>query len=282
MIGAMISFTVMAIAGRALAPVLDTFEIMMYRSFIGIAIVVGLAVYNRKLHEIPTRRIGLHTTRNLFHFIGQNLWFYALVYIPLSQLFAFEFTNPLWVAILAPFFLGEKMTATRVFSFVLGFVGILIVARPESAPIGFATFAAAMCALMFAFTTISTKHLSKTESTTAILFWLTALQGLFGVICAGYDLDIALPTGVAALWAVLVGICGLIAHFCITTALKLAPATVVAPLEFARLPLVAVVAWVLYGEPLVAAIFIGAGLVFVANYLNIRAENQANKTRAKP
>lgn len=275
MAGAMVSFTLMAVAGRTLAPVHDTFEIMLYRSIVGIFIVIAFGAANGTLWSISTHRLGLHSVRNLAHFTGQNLWFYALVYIPLSQLFAFEFTNPLWVAILAPFLLGERMTRTRVLAFVLGFLGILVVARPESAPLSFATFAAAGCAVAFALTTISTKELGKTESTTCILFWLTVLQGIFGVIAAGYDLDIAPPRADTVLWLAIVGVCGLLAHYCITTALKLAPATVVAPLEFLRLPLVAVVAWILYGEPLLASVFIGAGIVFAANWMNIRAERNS-------
>ena len=280
MVGAMVSFTAMAVAGRELAGTLDTFEIMMYRSFIGVIIVLSVATIYGKRGEISANRLGLHTIRNIFHFTGQNLWFYALIYIPLSQLFAFEFTNPLWIAILAPFFLGEVMTRTRILAFALGFIGVLIVARPESAPITFATFAAATCALMFALTTICTKHLGKTEPTISILFWLTVIQGILGVICAGYDGDIAIPPAHLLHWVAIVGFGGLLAHYCITTALKIAPASIVAPLEFLRLPLIAVVGFILYDEPLLATVFIGAIIVFGANALNIREENRANKRRA--
>lgn len=280
MIGAMVSFTAMAVSGRELAGTLDTFEIMMYRSAIGLAIVLAVATATCSRSDIRPNRLGLHTLRNLFHFTGQNLWFYALIYIPLSQLFAFEFTYPLWVAILAPFLLGEVMSRTRIFAFVLGFIGILIVARPESASISFATFAAATCAIMFALTTICTKHLGKTEPTMSILFWLTVIQGIFGIACAGYDGDIAVPPVHLLHWVAIVGFGGLLAHYCIATALKLAPASIVAPLEFLRLPLIAVVGFILYDEPLLASVFIGAIIVFGANFLNIREETEANKRRA--
>ncbi len=280
MIGAMVSFTTMAVSGRELAGTLDTFEIMMYRSAIGLVIVLSIATITGTRSDIRPNRLGLHALRNLFHFIGQNLWFYALIYIPLSQLFAFEFTYPLWVAILAPFLLGEVMSRTRIFAFVLGFIGILIVARPESSAITFATIAAASCAIMFALTTICTKHLGKTEPTMSILFWLTVIQGIFGIACAGYDGDIAFPPVHMMHWVAIVGVGGLLAHFCITTALKLAPASIVAPLEFLRLPLIAVVGFILYDEPLLASVFIGAIIVFGANFLNIREETRANKRRA--
>ncbi|MCP5086368.1 MAG: DMT family transporter [Rhodobacteraceae bacterium] len=279
MVGAMVSFSAMAVAGRELAGTLDTFEIMMYRSTVGLMIVLVIAYKARALPQVTFNRFGLHAVRNLLHFFGQNLWFYAVIYVPLSQLFAFEFTNPLWVAVLAPLFLGEKMTRVRIFSFILGFVGILIVARPEISALSPATVAAALCAVGFAGAVITTKLLARTETTTCILFWLVSMQGVFGLVCAGFDGDIAIPDGVGTFWVTLVGVCGLLAHFCITSALKLAPATVVAPMEFLRLPLIAVVGWLLYSEALEVVVFVGAALVFGANYLNIRSEQNAGKKR---
>ena len=272
MMGAMISFTVMAIGGRALAGQLDTFEIMFYRSLLGIIIVLGVAHYAGSLGQISSQRLSLHMIRNVCHFIGQNLWFYAVALIPLSQLFAFEFTTPLWVAVLAPLVLGEKWTVTRVSTGLIGFVGILIVARPDLSELNSATIAAALCALGFAGAALSTKRLSSTESVTCILFWLVILQALFGLICAGYDGAIRLPDAGNWYWVVLVGLCGLSAHFCITNALSIAPATVVTPMEFLRLPLISLVAYWLYDEPLLLSVFAGAVVILVANVINVSAQ----------
>ena len=93
MVGAMISFTLMAVAGRSLASELDTFEIMMYRSFIGILLVLAFSFYFKTITEVNLLKIRLHFFRNLMHFIGQNLWFYAVIFVPLSQMFAFEFST---------------------------------------------------------------------------------------------------------------------------------------------------------------------------------------------
>lgn len=281
MAGAMISFTIMAIGGRSLSGELDTFEIMMYRSFVGIVLVVGGATWAGTLGQIPTQRAGLHMVRNLSHFAGQNLWFYAVALIPLSQLFAFEFTTPLWVAALAPFVLGERWTATRLFTVMVGFIGILLVARPDTTTLSPAIIAAALCAIGFAGATLATKLLSATESVTCILFWLVVMQGIFGLLCAGIDGDITLLTRHTLPWAVLVGVCGLVAHFCITNALVLAPATVVMPLEFLRLPLITLVGFWLYSEPLLLSVFVGAAIILVANIINIRAEVAvANRSEA--
>ncbi|MBX2825927.1 MAG: DMT family transporter [Gammaproteobacteria bacterium] len=282
MLGAMISFTVMAIAGRALAGHLDTFEIMLYRSLLGIVIVLGGAHLAGTWQEINTRRMPLQIVRNLCHFAGQNLWLYAVALIPLSQLFAFEFTTPLWVAAFAPLILGEKWTATRLMTCLIGFLGILVVARPDVSELNLATLAAALCAVGFAGATLGTKRLSTTQSVTCILFWLVALQAIFGLVIAGFDGHITPLNSYTFPWAMLVGICGLAAHFCITNALKIAPATVVMPLEFLRLPLIAVVGYLLYNEELLLSVFVGAGFILAANIINIRTEtrNTAEQTPA--
>ena len=277
MIGAMFSFSLMAVSGRELGGYLDTFEIMMYRSFIGILIVSVFIFYNKSFIEISIKRIKLHFIRNIFHFTGQNLWFFAVIYIPLSQLFAFEFSVPIWVAVLAPMFLKEKLTLVRFLSIAIGFVGILIVARPNFSALDPAIISAALCAIGFAVTSIATKELTNTETITCILFWLTLMQFSFGLICAGVDGEIDFPIGFELIWITIIGFCGLIAHFCITKALSLAPALVVSPLEFLRLPFISIIGYFIYNENLELLVFLGAILVLFANLINIRNEIKIKK-----
>ncbi len=274
MLGAIFSFTTMAVAGRELGADFDTFEIMMYRSAIGLLIVAILVVATGSHHQIGRGRIKLHFVRNVFHFTGQNLWFYAVTVLPLAQVFAFEFTTPLWVIILSALFLGERLTGVRATAALMGFAGILIVTRPDMAGLDPNLSAAAGCAVFFALTYVFTKRLTATETITAIMFYLTFFQLIFGVIMAGYDGDIALPARADLPLLVAVGLCGLLAHFCITKALKLAPASVVAPIDFARLPIIAIVAMVLYNEALDVWVIVGAVVIFAGNYLNIWTETR--------
>ena len=275
MTGAMLSFTLMAISGRSLADRLDTFEIMTYRSLIGIVVVLSVAFYAGTWQQISTQSIRLHLIRNVFHFAGQNLWFFAVIYVPLSQLFVFEFSTPLWVAICAPLILSERLTLTRFSAAAIGFLGILVVVRPDFSALPPELIAAALCAVGFAGATIATKLLTRTDTITCILFWLVVLQAIFGLIMAGYDGQIDVPRGTEWGWVALIGICGLCAHFCITSALQLAPATVVTPFEFLRLPMVSVVGVWLYSEGLEWQVFVGALVVLGANWMNIRAETRS-------
>ncbi|WP_424986750.1 DMT family transporter [Microbulbifer sp. S227A] len=274
MTGAIASFSSMAVAGREVSFALDTFEIMMYRSAIGVVIVVAVLGLTGTLQQVSRERIGLHFLRNLVHFSGQNLWFYAITLIPLAQVFALEFTSPLWIIILSPLVLGERLTPMRAFAAALGFVGILIVARPSPDSINTGILAAASAAIFFAFTGMFTKRLTRTDSVGCIMFWLTVMQLGFGLLAAGFDGDVALPDLQTAPWLVVIALGGLLAHFCITNALAIAPATVVMPIDFARLPTIAVVGMLLYHEALDVWVFVGAAVIFVANYLNILSETR--------
>ena len=274
MTGAIVSFTSMAIAGRAVSLDLDTFEIMLYRSLIGVFIVMSIATIARTRHQITTRNMPLHLIRNLSHFAGQNLWFYSITVIPLAQVFALEFTSPLWVILLSPLVLGERLTRIRVIAALIGFVGILVVTRPSPETLQFGQLTAALAAIGFAGSAVFTRKLTRTETITCILFYLTVMQSAFGLICAGIDGDIALPSAANWPWIVLIACAGLLAHFCLTTALSMAPATVVMPIDFARLPVIALVGVAFYAEALDPFVFAGALLIFGGNYLNIWSETR--------
>lgn len=277
MLGAVVSFSSMAVAGRAVSLDHDTFEIMLYRSVVGFVIVLVVARATGRLGEVRRDRLGLHAIRNLCHFTGQNLWFLAITLIPLAQVFALEFTSPLWVLVLSPLVLGERLTRIRVLAACLGFAGILMVTRPSPETLSLGQLAAACAALGFAGSILATKRLTRHESLSSILFWMTLMQIGLGLLCAGFDGDIALPRAAALPWLALIGVAGLVAHLCLTTALSLAPATVVVPVDFLRLPLIAAIALVLYGEVIEAWVIVGAAVIFGANYLNLWHETRYNR-----
>jgi drug/metabolite transporter (DMT)-like permease len=281
MTGSIASFTAMAIAARAIKDVHDTFEIMTWRSLIGFLIVLVVALLRDRLGEVRTDRLPSHVLRNIVHFTGQNLWFYALAVIPLAQVFALEFTAPLWVILLAALFLGERITQAKVIAGVLGFVGILLVARPDFAALDIGVVTALLAAVCFASTSVLTKALTRNESIVSILFWLTLMQLGLGLATAGWDGDLALPTLQTLPWLALIGLCGLCAHFCLTTALSLAPAGIVAPMDFARLPVIAVIGWVWYDETVSPWLVLGAALIVAGILINLRASNRAAVQQAR-
>ena len=274
MLGAIASFSAMAVAGRAVSHALDTFEIMTYRSLVGIVVLWVILTLTGQWRQVTRRSFGTHVVRNAAHFTGQNLWFYAVTAIPLAQVFALEFTSPIWVVLLSPLILGEPLTRLRLMSVLAGFVGILIVARPSPDTISPGLIAAASSAVFFALSVMYTRLLTRTETVLCIMFWLTLMQAVFGIIFSAWDGDMVAPSVQTLPWLVLIGLAGLLAHYCLTSALAIAPATVVVPIDFVRLPTIAIVGMLLYGEALDAWVFVGATVIFAANYANIWYANR--------
>lgn len=271
MLGSIVSFSLMAIAGRIVAATHDTFELLGYRSIVTVAILVAFAAWKGRLSDLRTRNLAGHLTRNTMHFVGQNLWFWSLTAIPLAQVFALEFTAPIWVILLSAVFLGEALTRWRLMAAVLGFAGTLVVAQPDFRHIEPGALAAAGSALFFAATIILTKRLTRGETVLGILFWLGVMQAALGLAAAAADLHMTLPTWQSVPWLVLLGAVGFFGHFCVTSALSLAPAGLVMPIDFGRLPLIAVVGAVFWGESITLALLAGAALIVAGNWLNLRA-----------
>jgi len=275
MSGALVSFMAMAIAGREPSTELTTFQILFFRSLIGLVVVAAL-LQHAGWKQIRTNVFGAHVLRNVAHFGGQYGWFYGIALIPLTEVFAIEFTVPIWTALFATLVLGERMSTRRALAVGLGFAGVLVILRPGFAVISVAALAVLGGAFCYAISHIFTKRLSATQPPLTILFYMTVIQLPLGLLPA-------LPRWVwpsAALWpwACVVAVAALSAHYCLTRALQLADASVVIPLDFLRLPLIAVVGYFAYGETINVWVPVGAAIVFVATWLNLRSADPATAT----
>jgi drug/metabolite transporter (DMT)-like permease len=185
--------------------------------------------------------------------------------------FALEFTTPAWTLLLAAPVLGERLTASRVGAVVFGLLGVLVILRPGLASFQPGAMLALMAAFGLAVTLIATKKLTRTDSTFAILFWMMLIQLPLALI-ASEPLFVT-KLNQAQIPAVLgIGVSGLASHYCLTNAFRAGDAGVVVPLDFMRIPLIAVIGWWLYGEPLDVFVFLGAGLIITGILWNLRSE----------
>jgi drug/metabolite transporter (DMT)-like permease len=275
MTGALLSFSVAALSVRALSKTLSVFEIISIRSGGGLIILLTLiAVQPGLRHTLALRQMGLHAFRNSVQFVGQVAWMKAVTLLPLATVFALEFTMPAWVAILAVVFLGEKLSVSRVGSVILCFLGVLVIVRPGFAGFQPASLLVLGAALSFAITLVATKKLTATVSTFAILFWLNAMQ--FPVNLALSNLWFVVKLDAATTLPLLgIVISGLSAHYCFANAFRFGDATIVVPIDFLRVPLIAFVGASFYGEPLSGVVFAGAGLIASGVVWNLRAESRA-------
>jgi drug/metabolite transporter (DMT)-like permease len=274
MLGAVVSLSTMAISGRELSAELNTFQILFFRSVVGLAVISAL-LQRAGWHQVRTRVFGVHVWRNVSHYAGQFGWFFALGVIPLAEVFAIEFTTPIWTAMLASFLLGERVNRLRAVAMATGFVGVLVILRPGLAVVSIGALAVLGAAVAYAVAYVMTKKLSATESPLSILFYMTAIQLPLGLAAALFDWR--WPSAWAWPWVAVVAVTALLAHYCITRAFRLADATVVVPLDFLRLPLIAVLGWLLYAEPVNGWVLLGALIVFAGVWLNVKSAQPARR-----
>jgi len=271
MVGTLVSFATMAIAVRELTDTINSFEIVFLRTSVALAIILGTVLF-RGWKTISTNHLRLHIFRNSIHYIGNLTWIVGVSLIPLAQVFALEFSIPIWVAIFAVLFLKEKLTIGKIIAIICGFLGVLVILRPGLITIDQGSLAVLCAAFCFATANVITKSLSKTDQPLTILFLMFIMQLPISAIGAYFVWTS--PVWADCPWILLVGIMSLTAHYCMTRAITLADVTVVIPIDFMRMPIIAIIGFYLYSEPFSIWIFLGAVLIFSGNYFNIYHERK--------
>jgi len=272
MTGTLASFCGLAIGARELSRDMGTFEILFFRSLVGLIVLLPLALRDRG-RALRSATPGLQVVRNAIHFGAQYGWVLAVALMPLAEVFALEFTMPIWAALLAVVFLKKRMTRPRLVALIGGFVGVLVILRPGIAVFNPAAFLVLAAALGFATSVIMTKVLIRADSPITIVFYMALVQMPMGLVPALYEW--VPPVWAHLPWILLVGVTAMTAHYTLAQALKLADATVILPIDFLRLPLIALVGFAFYDEALVAWVFAGAALIFGANYYSVWRETRA-------
>ncbi|MCW8904293.1 DMT family transporter [Sedimenticola sp.] len=267
MMGALFSFCLMAVGARELSGEIDTFQTLFFRSLIGLIFITLIIYSTGRVALFSTRRGALHIGRNLFHFGGQYGWFTGIGLLPLAEVFALEFTVPIWTLLFAALFLKEGLTAKKILAILFGIAGVLVIVRPGSEIFDLASLIVIAAAICYSVAHVSTKALSNTDHPLTVLFYMCLVQLPVGLLLSLSSWR--LPDPLQWLWLLLVGVTALTAHYCITRAMQLSEAGIVVTLDFLRLPLIAVVGVLFYHEPFDVALMLGAGLMLLGNLLNV-------------
>jgi drug/metabolite transporter (DMT)-like permease len=257
----------MAISGREAARELKVFQIMEFRSTLGLLMLCPVIYFTDGFRVLRTSRLPMHATRALLHYAGQYGWFVALTLIPLAQVVSIEFTMPIWTAILAASFLGERITAWKAAAIALGLIGVFVIVRPTG-EINPGQLIVLVAAVALGATVVMMKSLTRTETALAIVFWMMAVQALVGALPALYVW--VWPSPHVWVWVIAVAFGGTFSHLCLARAMLYADATTVVPMDFLRVPLTAAAGWLIYGERLDLFTVLGAALILAGNLLNLK------------
>jgi drug/metabolite transporter (DMT)-like permease len=259
---------VVVVAGREAMGEINVFELSGMRSIIAFFLLLPLVFRNGGFASVKTARLPQHIARDLIHWGAQLGWFFALTLIPIGQVVAIEFTMPIWTAILAAAFLGERITSWKAIAIALGVIGVVVIVRPATGEVNPGQLIALAAAIGFGISMALVKSLTRTDSALTIIFWMTVVQAVAGFAPMLYVW--VWPSAYAFAWVVVIAICGTFSHYCLTSAMRYADATIVVPMDFLRVPLTATIGWLLYAERLDLYTVLGAALILTGNLLNLK------------
>ncbi len=277
MLGTATSFILMMVSVRELSSRMSSFELLSFRSLIGIP-VMCLVAWHMGFRSVKTARFGMQVARNAVHFGGQWCWVIGVSLLPLAHVTALEFTMPIWTVLIAALFIGERLHSHRIVAVVAGFVGTMVILRPGIEIVDEAALVVLLGALFYGASNVMVKSLTRTDPAWVIVFWMQVIQLPFALVPALLIYDWVWPVWAEAPWIVAVGLTGMSAHYCMARAFQLADASVCVPIDFVRLPMAAFAGWLVYSEGVNVFVLIGAALIFGGNYYSVIRETRTGKS----
>ncbi len=259
MIVSLFMFTVMAICIRMSAATLPVIEVVFFRNFLAILILIPL-VARVGFGSLRMQRPKLFFLRAAINAVGMFCGFTALTLIPLAQMTALSFTTPLFVTIGAVFFFREVIRARRIIAIGIGFMGTLIILQPDFADTSCGAILALVSALTIAMASLIVKSLTRSESQHAIVAWMVVMQAPLALLPS--ILVWQWPDMHTWFYLWMMALSGTIAHLCFTRAFSLVDITALQPLEFIKLPFSVALAWIVFAEWPDLWTWVGGAIIF--------------------
>lgn len=277
MLVACLSFAVMSALIRQLSAYMHPFEVVLFRNLAGFAFMLPWLLRSGVI-ALRTDHHRLYLGRSFLGFLSMLAWFSALALMPLAEATALSFTAPLFATVFAVLILGEIVRARRWTATAVGFVGAMIVLRPGFAEPGLGHTLLLVSAALHGFNAIVVKQLTRTENPNAIVTYTTLYILPMSLVPALFVWTI--PPWEAVPWIVLLGLVATFGHQALTRAFMVADTSVVMSLDFGRLPFVALIAWLAFGEVPDLWTWIGAAVIVAASVYT--AQREAAVARVRP
>jgi len=262
-------FGLMAVCIRLASEQLHAFEIAFFRNFFGLVFILPI-LFRHGPSILRTNKLGFYLGRCAIGMVSMLAGFWAIVHLPLAQAIALSYSSPLFVTIAAVIVLGEVVRARRWTAVIVGFLGVLVIVRPGSDDFTAGSLVAVLAAVASASAAISIKFLSRTEHPDAIVLYTTMIWVPMSLVPALMVWET--PVGITWLWIVLAGFLGTTAHMLWTRALKLGEASMLTPISFLQVLVVAVLGYFLFNEVLDRWTVLGAAIIFASNVYIARRE----------
>lgn len=275
MCAAATAFALMITLVRHLTDGLHPLQVVFFRTAFGLLAMLPWLL-RQGVGVMRTSRLRLHLLRALIGIFAMVGWFTTLSLMPLAEATALSFTAPIFTSVLAVLLLGEAMRARRWSATALGFLGAAIILRPGAGTLQPAALLAIVTAAVWASSTILVKVMARTESAGAITTYMVLLTTPMTLAAALFVWQN--PSLGQLGWAALLGAAGSTGHFCMSRALATADATVVAPLDYLRLPIVALIAFIAFGEVPGVWVWLGGAVIAASSVYIAQREARTKGT----
>ena len=277
MLGSTSFFAAMAVTIRLASAQLSTYEVAFFRNLFGLVFLLPV-LFRGGCHLPRTRQLPRYLLRCMVGVGAMLCGFWALGHLPMAQAVALSYATPLFATVAAVFILGETVRARRWSAVVIGLVGVLVIVRPGSAEFSLGTLVALCGALLAALVAIQIKQLSRVDSADTIVFYTYVFWVPISLLPALFAWQ--WPQGIAWLWLVLLGAFGTGGQLLWTRALEIGEVSALQPISFIQLPMVAMAAWLLFGEAPTRWTVVGAGIILAANIYIAHREVQLARRAA--
>ncbi len=254
-------FALNDVMGKWLVATYTVGQVLLIRSLAALVVMTPMILRTGVRRLVEVERPGIQVVRVICSTVEVTLFYWAVVYLPIADVMSFYLAGPIYVAAMSPFLLGERVGWRRWTAILVGFIGVLVVLAPSGETLSWPSIISIVGSLCYALMVVQSRQLRATPDTT-LVFWQTAGALVAGAVMAPFGwvtptaIDMALLSGL--------GIVAMSAHILINRSLKLAPAAVVAPLQYTLLLWAIVFGYLIFGDVPKTNMLIGAGIIIAA------------------
>ena len=278
MLGAMILFSTMGVFIKLSSSQLHPLEVVFFRNFLALFFLTPW-IFKQRATVFKSNRKKLYTLRAVFNVVGMAAGFTALTLIPLAEATALSFTAPLFATLGAALILGEVVRQRRIIAIFFGFIGMLIILRPGIEAISPGALLAIANAITIAITVLIVKKLTTTEKPITIVVYMALLQTPMALIPALFYWE--WPSLITWTWLFCLAGAGTIGHLMYTKAIQLAEVSQLQPIDFVRLPIIALFGYIVFAEQPGIWVWIGGAVIFLSTAYVTHREAAISKNQIK-
>lgn len=268
-------FAIMGVLIREVSVGVNNETVVFFRNLVGVFFFMPMMLF-KGFAPFRTQRLGGHFLRTFYGLGAMYCFFYAIAHLPLADAMVFTYAAPVFTPLLAWWWLRESLTPRIVGMVLLGFVGVLLVAKPSGAVFEPKAFAGVAASLLAAAAFVSIRAMSNSEPASRIVFYFATFSTLLSAIPMLWAHQ---PLTTQQLWLLLaIGLVATTSQLVMSKAYALAPPGKIGPLSYLAIVFSGAFAWFLWGEMPGLSSWAGAGLIFIASILSISTPSSRAKT----